>query len=105
MRLMVCVLLVLFSSVSVGCNSGPDNNEVVQIKDFDPVAEIKKGLEGIKSSGRIGSNFGALKGNLIDLKKTDAAKAESLEKELNDLAALSDAAKIKAKAAEIIGKM
>ncbi len=105
MRLAIYMLFVLFSAASMGCNSGPDNNAVMEVKDFDPIAEIKKGLEGIKSTGRIGSNFGSMRGHLVDIRKKDAAKADELDKLLQELTALTDSAKIKAKAAEILGKL
>ncbi len=105
MRQFVCLLFVLSPIVLVGCNSGADNNVVIQNPDYDPIKELRSGLESIEKSGRIGSGFGSLKGAIIDLRKKDAAKADVLEKELNDLAALSEAGKVKAKAKEIIGKL
>jgi hypothetical protein len=105
MKLGIGLLCIIFSAVSIGCNSGADNNEVIVNKDYNPITDLKSGLEGIEKSGRLGSGFGSLKGSVIDLRKTDAAKADMLEKELTDLAALSDPAKVKAKAKEIIGKL
>ena len=88
----------------VGCGGGADNNVVVEMN-YDPAQTIKEGLEGVKTSGRIGSNFNSMIMAVSDLKKVDASKGDMLEKELKDLAALKDAAKIKAKAAEIISKI
>lgn len=105
MRLIVCMLCAVLTAGFVGCNSGADNDEVIVNKDYNPITDLKTGLEGIEKSGRIGSGFGSLKGAIIALRKTDAAKADALEKDLNDLAALSDPAKVKAKAKEIIGKL
>ncbi len=105
MRTLACLLCMVLAAGFVGCNSGADNDEVIVNKDYNPITELKSGLEGIEKSGRIGSGFGSLKGAIIDLRKKDAAKADALEKELNELAGLSDPAKVKAKAKEIIGKL
>ena len=88
----------------VGCGGGPDNNVVVETN-YQPAQAIKEGLEGVKTSGRIGSNFSGIMMSVNDLRKVDAAKADEVEKELKELSSLKDAAKIKAKAAEIISKM
>ncbi len=104
MKYLQCAILGIATLGFVGCGGGPDNNEVIQTG-FDPTQAIKDGLEGVKSSGRIGSNFSGLIMTVNDLKKVDASKGEMLEKELKELSALSDPAKIKAKAAEIISKI
>lgn len=106
MRLVVCALFCFSTMVFLGgCNSGADNNEIIQM-DYNPATDLKAGLEGVKKSGRLGSNVGALNAAARDLKKVDAAKGEMAEKELKELMSLSDEpAKLKAKAAELIGKL
>ena len=95
--LLVCVL----SLVCTGCGGGADNDVVVKT-DYDPAVTIKESLAGVKTSGRLGSNFGGVMAAVQDMKKTDPAKAEALEKALNELTSLKDAAKTKAKAEEIL---
>jgi hypothetical protein len=102
MRVLSIVLGCLFLAGISGCGAGgPDNNAVI-ITDYDPAKAIKDGLESVKTSGRIGSNFGSIMISVNDLKKKDAAKGEAAEKLLNELTALKDPAKMKAKAEEII---
>ncbi len=104
MKYLCCAVLGLAFVGFTGCGGGPDNNSVVET-DYQPAQVIKEGLEGVKSTGRIGSNFSSIMMAVRDLKKTDSSKGEALEKELHALTELKDASKIKAKAAEIISKM
>jgi hypothetical protein len=102
MRVLSIVLGCLVLSGFIGCGAGsPDNNAVIKT-DYDPAKAIKDGLENVKTSGRIGSNFGSVMISVNDLKKKDAAKGEAVEKQLNELTSLKDVAKVKAKAEEII---
>jgi hypothetical protein len=101
MKFSSIVLGCLVLTGIAGCGGGPDNNAVIKV-DYDAAKSIKEGLEGVKSTGRIGSNFGGIMSSVRELKAKDAAKAESLEKQLTELTSLKDAAKIKAKADEII---
>lgn len=101
MRVLSIVLGCLFMIGIVGCGGGPDNNVVIKM-DYDPAKNIKEGLEGVKTSGRIGSNFGGIMNSARDLKAKDAAKGEAVEKSLTELRDMKDPAKAKAKADEII---
>ena len=101
MRVLSFVLTCVFLVGISGCGSGPDNNAVI-LTDYDPAKSIKDGLENVKTSGRLGSNFGSVMISVNDLKKKDAAKGEAVEKQLNELTSLKDPAKVKAKAEEII---
>ncbi|MFO0942106.1 MAG: hypothetical protein U0930_15310 [Pirellulales bacterium] len=105
MRLFACLLCVLSTMTFAGCNTGADNNAVIEIKDYNPINDLRSGLEDIAKSGRLGSGFGSLRSAVTNLKKTDAAKGDAIEKELTELTELSDPAKVKAKAKEILGKL
>lgn len=96
-KILVCACLVTFA----GCPNGGDNNEVMKMQ-YDPGANIKELLGSVKTSGRLGSSFSQVIAAVRDLKKADPAKGDSIEKLINELAALSDPAKVKAKADEII---
>jgi hypothetical protein len=101
MRVLSIVLGCLFVIGITGCGGGPDNNVVIQI-DYDPLKELKDGLEGVSKSGRIGSNFNNLMNASRTLKTKDASKGEAVEKALTELRNLKEPPKIKAKAEEII---
>ncbi len=101
MRLLSIVLVCLCLVELTGCGGGPDNNAVIKM-DYDPAKAIKEALEGVKSSGRLGSSFSGVMNAARELKTSNPAKGEAVEKQLNELAALTDAAKVKAKADEII---
>ena len=102
MRNLLIVLGCLSMIGTTGCGGGgPDNNAVIKV-DYDAAKSIKESLESVKASGRLGSSFGGVMISLADLKAKDSAKGESVEKLLNELTALKDPAKVKAKADEII---
>lgn len=104
MRVLGVLLGLGFLVGFVGCDSGPANVEV-QTGNFDAAADLKKGLESIEKSGRIGSGYNSLTSSARTLEKTDPAKAEAVSKGLKELIELQDGAKIKAKAKEIMGKL
>ena len=88
--------------VRTGCGGGgPDNNDVMKVN-YDEVKVIKDGMEGVKTSGRLGSNFGQVLSAAKELKTKDSAKGDAVEKKLAEIRELKDVAKIKAKADEII---
>ena len=101
MRLLSIVLVCFFMIEFTGCGGGVDNNVVIKT-DYDSAKAIKDALEGVKTSGRLGSGFSGVMNAARELKASNPAKGEAVEKQLNELAALSDAAKVKAKAEEII---
>jgi hypothetical protein len=59
MRVLGVLLGLGFLVGFVGCDSGPANVEV-QTGNFDAAADLKKGLESIEKSGRIGSGYNSL---------------------------------------------
>lgn len=96
------IVLACLSVVCItGCGGGPDNNVVIEME-YDAAKTIKEAMEGVKTSGRIGSNFGEVMSSLRNLKTKDESKGEKVEKLLNELTAAKDPAKVKAKADEII---
>ena len=102
MRSLLVVLGCLSMIGVAGCGGGgPDNNVVIK-KDYDAANSIKEVMEGVKTSGRIGSNFSGVMNALADLKAKDAAKGATIETLLNEITALKDPAKVKAKAEEIL---
>jgi len=104
MRIPSVLLGLAFLASFVGCDSGPSNVEV-QTGNFDAVADLRKGLESIEKSGRLGSGFNSLTSSTRTLEKTDPAKADAVSKGLKELIEIQDGAKIKAKAKEILGKL
>jgi hypothetical protein len=105
MRYVFLVFVGLVCVGFTGCGGGPDNNSVTKVEGYNPANVIKEGLEGVKSSGRIGSSFNAIMSAVRELKAADEAKGSAIEKELSELMEMKDASKIKAKAGEIISKL
>jgi hypothetical protein len=104
MKFYSVLLVCVFTFACTGCGGGADNDAVIKT-DYDPAVTIKESLAGIKTSGRLGSNFGGVMAAVQDMKKTDPAKGEAIEKALNEMTSLKDAAKMKAKAEEIIKQL
>lgn len=102
MRLVATIVLVCFSLGLVAGCGGPSKNDFVQTVEMDHLANIRKDLEAIAKSGRLGSGFGVLMSNVRDFKKKDAAKGEAIESALKQLQDLDSEAKVKAKAQEIL---
>jgi len=104
MRVPSVLLGLVFLASFVGCDSGPSNVEV-QTGNFDAAADLRKGLESIEKSGRLGSGYNSLTSSARSLEKTDPTKAEAVSQGLKELIELKDEAKIKAKAKEILSKL
>lgn len=96
------VLLTAFigSSVLTGC---APKVESVAVKTSSPVDEIKKGLEEIAATGQIGSSIEDIRMNSGKLE--DPAKVTALQAGLDELAVMTDPAKIKAKAQALISAL
>jgi hypothetical protein len=83
----------------IGCSEGGSSSPK---KDAPPSADNAKAMLGdIAKTGRLGSGMMAVEGYIGSLRKSDAAKADALAKDLNELRGLvatPDAMKAKAKA-------
>ena len=91
------VALFVVASV-IGCGQGGTSPSK---KDSAPAANAKATLEDVAKTGRLGSGMMAVDGYIDSLRKSDAAKADALAKDLNELRGLvatPDAMKAKAKA-------
>jgi len=62
-------------------------------------------LEDLAKSGELGSGAESIEQAVNDFAATDAAKGEALKKDFAELKVAKDAAKIKAKAKEMAGKL
>ena len=102
MRILSAILCVVFATTLVGCGG---TEEVSQKVDVNLKEIIKTDLQAIEKSGRLGSGFTNLKANVNGLKKSDPALGDAIEAGLNELMGVTDAAKIKAKAKEILAKL
>jgi len=101
MRLLISVLAVSLAIGVTGCGGGP-SNETVQKVDNDFAGTIKKDLEAIAESGRVGSGYSVLISNVTALAKKDPDKAEAIKKAPTEMLAIKGVPKIKEKAKEII---
>ena len=91
------MIAALLLPVAVGC--GP-SVESVPVQTKSAADDIKAGLQEIASSGQVSSSVEDLR--TASGKLEDAAKKEALQKGLDELAGMSDPAKVKAKAQELI---
>jgi hypothetical protein len=91
-------LVVLGLSVVLGC--GGERVQSVE----PPKNRSKTVLESVAQTGILNSGIMVVKEELEQMKATDAAKAEGLLKDLDQLEKMNDAARIKAKAKEMAAK-
>ena len=96
--------LVLLAAVAmVGCSGGRGGVSV------EPSAaapsEAKTLLEEMAESGEVGSAVMVIRESLEQLKQTDAAKADGLLSDLDELESMSDLEAVKAKAKEMADKL
>jgi len=93
------MFLVVFVAL-IGC-SGEKTTPVQQAA---PTDQVKSALQNVADTGTIDSGLVTVRDQLEAMKATDAAKADALLKDLDELEGLSgDAAK--KKATEMIGKL
>lgn len=85
----------------LGCGGGVSSTSVTP----PPPPPAKAMLDEVATSGQLGSGASMIRDSLESLKASDAAKAEALLKELDELETMSDAAKIKAKAKAMADKL
>jgi hypothetical protein len=103
MRTFLVCLAMTFCFTLSGCG-GPEN--VVSEKvNYDPMADIKAGITSIAESGRMGSGTGAVYSAIRTVEKTDATKGQSIKTMMDELSAIKDPTKMKAKAKEILAKL
>ncbi len=99
----VRVLALLSVLAIVGCGSG-ENATPVEPPTAD--SQIKSSLEYVAESGQVDSGIMLVREQLEELKETDAAKADALLKDLDELETMAgnpDGAK--AKASEMLKKL
>lgn len=93
-----CVVMGLL--VMLGCGNGETVQSVTP-----PTNQAKQVLESVAQTGILDSGMVIVQEELEAMKATDAAKAEALLKDLDQLQKMSDAPRIKAKAKEMAGKL
>jgi hypothetical protein len=105
LRIWASILLV-FALVVVGCSQGtgpgPQKVQPVQVQ---PTDAIRSALESVGKTGQLGSEGLTIQENIEKLRASDPAKAEELAKDYEALQGMSDPAKVKAKAQEMLGKL
>jgi hypothetical protein len=87
-----------------GCGGGPVDEKIpVAVSAIE--ASAKRTLEEFEKTGKLGSGLTGLESDINGIKTSNPAKAEDLMNSFRELQGLQDAAKIKAKAKEMIGKL
>lgn len=94
------ILVVLGLLVMLGCGSGETVQSVTP-----PTNQAKPVLESVSQTGVVDSGLVVVREELEKMKATDAAKAEGLLKDLDQLERMTDVARIKAKAKEMAAKL
>lgn len=97
-KLVALAAIMLF----VGCSAGVQDNPV----EVTPSgANAKIALEGIAESGQLGSDVMTIEDDIASMKESDPAKAEALQKDLDELKSMGKPADIKKKAKEMVEKL
>ncbi len=95
------VLMLLVAVCLIGCGPSETTQKVTPP---DAQTEVKSALQSVADTGEIDSGLIVVGEQFESMKATDAAKAEELLKDLEELQGLSgDAAK--KKATEVLGKL
>lgn len=93
----VCVILMAF----IGCQESVEVTPVTP----PPPTPAKSILSEVAQSGELGSAASSIRDALTQLKETDAAKADELLKDLDELETMSTPDKIKAQAKKMADKL
>ncbi len=101
MRQFLSVSLLTITVSMLGCGGGLKTEVVTP----PPPPAAKSLLEAVASSGELGSGAASIREALEKLKTTDAAKAETLLKDLDELEKTNAPAKIKEKAKAMAEKL
>jgi hypothetical protein len=104
MKTVLVCLGMIFCLVVSGCG-GPENVVSEKVQGYDPLTEIKANVGSVAESGRMGSGIGQVYSAIKNIEKKDAAKAASIRAMIDEMTAITDAAKLKAKAKEILAKL
>jgi hypothetical protein len=95
----LAIAVIIFA---VGCGTAKEAEESVTPA---PPPSVKLMLEGVSRSGELGSGAEEIRKSIAKLKETDPAKGNALSADLSALEKMTDRAKIKAKAKEMVGKL
>ncbi len=91
--------LMLVPVCLLGC--GP-SVESVPVQTSSAMEDVKKGLQSIADTGEIGSSIEDIRMNAGRLSGDDAGKTAGIQAGLDELSGMSDPAKIKVKAQELL---
>lgn len=103
MRRLIFALALVCAGWNVGCNSGTPKIETVQAPEADPLAEAKAMLTNYANGMPVTSEAEGFPQLVERVKKKDAAKADLLEKGLNQIKQNPGTAK--AKASELLKQL
>lgn len=102
MTVVIAVLVLAFAQIT-GCSSATPSKSV---QPPSAQEEIRGALQHVAQTGEVDSSLMVVREKLEELKKTDAAKAESLLQDLNQLEKMvGQPQQAKAKAQEMLNKL
>ncbi len=96
--LSIALVCLVFS----GCDPGSTEVQPIAVS---PKDMLKANLQSPADTGMLGSEMVVIEENIEKLAVEDAAKADALRKDLEELKKANNATKIKSKAKEMIGKL
>ncbi|QDT35586.1 hypothetical protein [Thalassoglobus polymorphus] len=102
-RFALCAALCCTVGIVTGC--GGKKVTEVPVNQSSAVEEVRKGLEGVMETGAIDSSIEDVRNNIGRLRQEDEAKGAELMKDIDELSAMKDSAKIKARAKEMLEKL
>ena len=97
----VRLFVLLVVATVLGC-SGEDTTSVEVAA---PNTQIQSALESAAETGQIDSGIMLVREQLELMQETDAAKADALLKDLDELESMTSTGKVKAKAKEMLSKL
>jgi len=103
MRVVRSLFVVVLLGVLVGCGGGDAAPKAVTPP--SSTEQIKMTLNDVAQSGQLGSGGMVLEQEIENLRATDAAKADALKKDYEELKNMSDPGQAKSKAEEMLKKL
>jgi hypothetical protein len=104
MNLVKSLCVALFFAAAVGCGAVTDDDPV-DVTPPSTTEKLKASLNDVAQTGQMGSGMMTIEQEIEKLRATDAAKADALKADYEQLKTMNNPAQAKAKAQEMLGKL